>query len=84
VCVLRLAALVNIDAAADVAGECSRIVRKRDSSIEDPPVLSVVPTKAVFHLERFPSIEVVQIMGDAALEIIRVDALRPPAPHARD
>ena len=57
--------------------ERSSVVCKGNTSIENPAVDAVVPAEAVFHFERFATMEVVQIVRDAALQISSVHASRP-------
>jgi hypothetical protein len=43
--------------------------------------LAVVPAQPVFHLERLAPLEVVEVVGHAALEVLLVDAFGPAVPH---
>ena len=80
-CLSRPVAIVDVDAAADEPGERSAVVCKGNTSIENPAVDAVVPAEAVFHFERFATMEVVQIVRDAALQISSVHALGPTVAH---
>src|SRR4029079_2480198 len=78
---VRLAALVNVDAAPDEARERSRVVGKGHAAIDNPAGDTVVAAQAVLHFERFVTAKVVEIQGHAALEIVRVHTLGPAIPH---
>src|SRR3954454_23177276 len=78
---LGLAAVVDVDAAADESRERPTVVRNRNPAVENPAVLAVVAAKAVFHLERFTAVEMSQVLRNAALEIVSMDARSPPVPH---
>ena len=49
--------LVDIDAAPDVTEKPARVVRDGHAAIENPAVGTIVPAQAVFHFERFASME---------------------------
>jgi hypothetical protein len=75
------APLMNVHAAADEAGKRTGVVAKRDTAIEDPAVHTVLAPQAVFHLERFAALEVVEVVRRAAIEVLGVNSLGPAIAH---
>jgi hypothetical protein len=78
---VRPASLVNVDTAANIARKASRIICERNAAIEDPAVDAVVPAKPVLHFERLAPVEVIEIVPDAAVKVVRVHTLRPAVAH---
>src|SRR5215469_8473775 len=50
-CPLRLNSIRHIDAASDVAQELAIPAKERRSSVEDPPIYSIMALQPVFHLK---------------------------------
>src|SRR4051812_8284083 len=78
---LRLASLVDVDAAADETRKGASFVGVGNTAIEDPAVHAVVPPEAVFHFERLAPVEVIEVVRYAPLEVVGVDARCPPVAH---
>src|SRR5262245_32828032 len=54
---LRLASVLDVDAAANESGESAGAVRKGNTTIEDPPVLAIVTAQPVLHFERYTAMK---------------------------
>jgi hypothetical protein len=70
-------AIVNVDTAADETRERSKVVCKGNASIEDPAIHAVVAAQPVLHLERFAAVKMIEVMRNAAFEIVPMHALGP-------
>ena len=74
---LGVASVGDVEAGTDVAGKLAGLVVDGPSGVDDPAVLAVVPLQPVFHLERSPDCEMLQVGADAAIEVFCVDAQGP-------
>src|SRR5215472_834329 len=74
---LGLLAIGNVDARPDIP--CKRIIRvkSRDTSIQHPSIVTVVPAHPILHRERLTAIERVRVDIKTWLHIFSVDALQP-------
>lgn len=70
-------AVRNVHARADVSGKGPVVIESRNTIVEDPTVLSVVPSQPVLHLERLPAVERLHIRSHAGLYFIRVHCFYP-------
>ena len=74
---LELLALVDVDAAADVADRGAVGADARHAVVEHPAVLAVVAAQAQVHRERRLRLEAGGADAEAALEVLGVDEARP-------
>src|ERR1700704_3795613 len=73
-------AVGNIKAAANVASKGILIRKARYAGIDDPAVLAISASKAVFHRKFTPCIEGRKICLHTVFQVIRVDTLHPSIP----
>ena len=74
---LGVAAVGDVEAGADVAGELAVAGVDRAAGVDDPAVLAVVAAQPVFHLEGGAHREVLEVGAHAAVEVFAVNAPRP-------
>ena len=74
---LSFASLRNVQAAAYETGKVSRLVFERHTPIKKFAVLAVMAPQAIFHLERFTSREMVQVVRHAAFDIVWMHSFGP-------
>ena len=74
---LSFDALVDVDAAADVAHEFAGIVGIGYAAIENPPIGTIVTLQPIFHFERHSHIEPGTVDIEATIEIVGVHTLDP-------
>ena len=74
---LGVAAVGDVEAGADVAGELAVAGVHRAAGVDDPAVLAVVAAQPVFHLEGGAHREVLEVGAHAAVEVFAVNAPRP-------
>ena len=79
--ILRPAALVDVDTAADESRKVPVVVDERNTAVEYPAIHPVVAAEAIFHFERLAPPEMIQIERHAPPEIVGVDARRPAVAH---
>src|SRR5579883_1101567 len=78
---LRFTPLIHIDTAANKAGERSALIAEGHTAIEDPAIDAVVAAQSILHFERRPAVKVVQVVCQAAIEVVWMDALGPAVAH---
>jgi hypothetical protein len=66
---LGVAAVGDVEAGADVAGELAVAGVDRAAGVDDPAVLAVVAAQPVFHLEGRAHREVLEVGAHAAVEV---------------
>src|SRR5664279_4608537 len=70
--ILRSLSLGNVDAGADIAAESAVGLKSGHAKIDNPPIDTVEPAQAVFHLELKAGIKRSGIGAQTTVQIIRV------------
>src|SRR6266404_1671629 len=70
--------LADVDGSTDIPEKCAIGRKAWHSMIEDPAILTVESPQAVFHRKLLPRVEGVCVDFKTAVEVVGMDALRPP------
>ncbi len=74
---LGFVALVDVDAAPNEASKLSALISEGNAPIEYPAIVAVTIAQAVLHFEWFAPAKVFQIVTQATIKVVPVNAFRP-------
>src|SRR5690349_9277610 len=69
--------LRDVDARANVAGECTIPVESCYTVVENPAILSIFSPQPVLHFKRLSSLECLGVCFETAFRIIRMNSVHP-------